>query len=139
MIFDQNSVLQAACDTSIARVTECVDHVYPREGCRSVTPLLMPGSTTLLRRSALFCARKLTVQPALLRGTNQTFFVESSMHMIQQIIVIAISVSKLSKGDTWVYRVDTHVPVYSLYRLCGRPAEIQPRPDARIVSAVESS
>ena len=80
-----------------------------------------------------------TVQPALLRGTNQTFFVESSMHMIQQIFVIAISVSKLLKGDTWVYRVDTHVPVYSLYRLCGRPAEIQPRPDARIVSAVESS
>ena len=36
-------------------VTKCV---YPREGYRSVTPLLMPGSTGL-RHSALFCARKL--------------------------------------------------------------------------------
>ena len=53
--FDQNSALQAACDTSIARVTRCV---YPREGYRSVTPLLMPGSRGL-RRSTLFCARKL--------------------------------------------------------------------------------
>ena len=42
---DQNSALQAACDASIARVTGCV---YPREGYRSVTPLLMPGSTGLL-------------------------------------------------------------------------------------------
>ena len=39
-VFDQNSILQAACDTSIARVTGCV---YPREGYSSVTPLLMPG------------------------------------------------------------------------------------------------
>ena len=54
-VFDQNSALQAACDTSIARVTRCV---CPREGYRSVAPLLMPGSTGL-RRSALFCARKL--------------------------------------------------------------------------------
>ena len=53
--FDQNSALQAACDTSIARVTGCV---YPREGYKSVTPLLMPGSTGLTR-SALFCARRL--------------------------------------------------------------------------------
>ena len=50
--FDQNSALQAARDTSIARVTGCV---YPREGYRSVTPLLMPGSTGL-RHSSLFCA-----------------------------------------------------------------------------------
>ena len=44
--FDQNSYFQAACDTSIARVTGCV-LVYPHhEGRRSVTiPLLnkMPG------------------------------------------------------------------------------------------------
>ena len=41
MIFDQNSALQAACDdASIASVAGCV---YPREGCRPVTPLLMPG------------------------------------------------------------------------------------------------
>ena len=53
--FYQNSALQAACDTSIARVTGCV---YPREGYRSVTPLLMPGPKGL-RRSTLFCARKL--------------------------------------------------------------------------------
>ena len=33
--FDQNAALQAACDTSIARVT---GGVYPREGYRSVTP-----------------------------------------------------------------------------------------------------
>ena len=43
-IFDQNSALQAACDTSIARGTGCA---YPREGCRSVTPLIVPGSTGL--------------------------------------------------------------------------------------------
>ena len=49
--FDRNSALQAACGTSIARVAGCVS---PREGCRSVTPLLMPGSTGL-RRPALFC------------------------------------------------------------------------------------
>ena len=53
--FDQNSALQAACDTSIARVTGCV---YPREGYRSVTLLLRSGSTGP-RRSAFFCARKL--------------------------------------------------------------------------------
>ena len=35
--FDQHSALQAACDTSIARVTGCV---YPREGYRSVTSVL---------------------------------------------------------------------------------------------------
>ena len=38
---------------------------------------------------------------------------------------------------TWVYRVRTQVLVYSLY-ICGRPAEVQPRPDARVVSAIES-
>ena len=48
--------LQAACDTSIARVTGC--RVYPREGYRSVNPLLMPGATglwwdTVLRRSTV--------------------------------------------------------------------------------------
>ena len=32
--FDQNLALQAACATSIARVTGCL---YPREGYRSVT------------------------------------------------------------------------------------------------------
>ena len=54
--FDQNSALQAACDTWIAGGMGCV---YPPEGCyRSVTPLLLPGSTGLTR-SALFCARKL--------------------------------------------------------------------------------
>ena len=53
--FDQNSALQAACDTSTARVT---GGVYLREGCRSVTPPLLPGSRGL-RRSALFCARQL--------------------------------------------------------------------------------
>ena len=53
--FDQNSAPQAACDTSIARVMGCV---YPREGYRSVTLLVMSGSTGL-RRPALFCARKL--------------------------------------------------------------------------------
>ena len=37
--FDQNSVLQAARDTSIARVT---GYVYPRKGYRSATPLLFP-------------------------------------------------------------------------------------------------
>ena len=57
----QNSALQAACDTSIARVTGCV---YPREGYRTATPLLIPGSTGL-RRSALFCARKHILDVAL--------------------------------------------------------------------------
>ena len=51
-----NSALQDACDNSIARVT---GGVYPREGYRSVTPLLLPGSTTPPRRSVLFCAPKL--------------------------------------------------------------------------------
>ena len=55
----QNSASQAACDTSIARVTGCV---HPREGYRSVASLLMPRSTGL-RRSALFFARKLLYNP----------------------------------------------------------------------------
>ena len=50
---DRHSAVQAACDPSIARVTGCA---YPREGCRSVTLLLMPGSTGL-RRSALLLGR----------------------------------------------------------------------------------
>ena len=37
--FDEISALQAACDSSIALVAECV---YPREGYESVTPLLVP-------------------------------------------------------------------------------------------------
>ena len=41
---DQNSALQAACDTPVALFMACV---YPREGCRPVTPVLMPGSTGL--------------------------------------------------------------------------------------------
>ena len=45
-VFDRNSALQAACDTSIACVTGCV---CPRQGYRSVTPLLMPWSTGLGR------------------------------------------------------------------------------------------
>ena len=53
--YNQNSSLHAACDTLIARVTK---RVYPREGYRSVTPLLMPGLTGL-KCQALFCARKL--------------------------------------------------------------------------------
>ena len=53
--FDQNPALQAAWDTLIAGVTGCA---YSREGYGSVTPMLVPGSTGL-RRSALFCARKL--------------------------------------------------------------------------------
>ena len=55
--FDLNSALQVACDASFARVTGCV---YPRERYRSVTPLLMPGSTGL-RRSTLSCAPKLCI------------------------------------------------------------------------------
>ena len=44
----QTSALQFVCDTSIARVTGCC--VCPREGYRSVTPLLMPGPTGLRRQ-----------------------------------------------------------------------------------------
>ena len=44
---------QAECDTSIARVTGA----YSREGYRSVTSLVMPGSTGP-KTSALLCARK---------------------------------------------------------------------------------
>ena len=54
--FYQNSALQAACDTSIARVKGCV---YPREGYGSMTPLLMPESAGLNVQPSLFCARKL--------------------------------------------------------------------------------
>ena len=63
--FDQSPALKAACETSIARATGCV---CPRKGYRSVTPQLMAGSSGL-RRSALFCARKL-YKPAM-RGQNQ--------------------------------------------------------------------
>ena len=56
VFFYQNSALQAACDTSIASVTGCV---YPREGYKSVIPMLMPGSTGLVRRSASSCARSI--------------------------------------------------------------------------------
>ena len=73
-VFDQNSVLQAACDTSITRVTGCV--YPPREGYRSVTPLLLPGWTGQ-RRSTLLCARK-PYNPHW-GGPNQTS-VEFSMH-----------------------------------------------------------
>ena len=52
-VFDQNSALQAACGTSIARVTGCV---LPREGYRSVTPLLMPRSTGLRRSTLKACS-----------------------------------------------------------------------------------
>ena len=48
--FDQTSALQDACDTSVARIAGCV---YPREGHRSVTPLLIPGSTGLRRSFSL--------------------------------------------------------------------------------------
>ena len=51
--FDQNPALHAECDTSIG----CIAGAYPREGCRSVTPLLMPWSTAP-KTSALFYARK---------------------------------------------------------------------------------
>ena len=38
---------------------------------------------------------------------------------------------------TWVYWVRTQVYVLGTY-ICGRPAEAQPRPDARVVIAVDS-
>ena len=120
----QNSALQAACDTSIARVTGCV---YPREGYRSVTARLMPGSTGL-RRWALFYERKLY---NLHWGEQKQTFVEFSMYKTKNIAHFWGGLL------SWVYPVCTQVLVCTPC-ICGRPAEVHSRPDARVVSAVES-
>ena len=115
--FDQNSALQTACGTSIARVTGGVPHEL-------VTPLLMPGSTGL-RRSALFCARKLYNIPHW-GGQNQASSVPFSMHYTICVLVWVSFWSGLL-GSTGVVRKFLCTPY-----VCGRPAEVQPRPDARV-------
>ena len=96
--------------------------VYPREGYRSVTLMPMPGSTGLTR-SALFCARKLYNPHG--GGQNQTS-VEFSMHEI-----INVNCWSGLLGSTGFVRKFLCTPC-----ICGRPAEVQPRSDARVVSAV---
>ena len=92
------------CDTSVARVTGCV---YPREAYSLVTPLLTPRSTGL-RRSALFCTRKLYHPHS---GGQSHISVEFRMH-------------KTIIFDVTVY----------IYKLC-RIYDVQFRPSAHEVDS----
>ena len=119
--FDQKSALQTACDTSMARVTGCV---YPREGYRSVTPLLMPGSRGLTH-SALFCARKL-YNPHW-GGQNQTS-VEFSMYETVSVTVwvsfwSGLLGSTVFFGSTGFVRKFLCTPCICMWQTSGGPAQ----------------
>ena len=96
VFFYQNSALQAACDTLIACIT---GYVYPREGYRSVTPLLiMPGSTGL-RRWTLFIARKL-YNPHW-GGQNQTH--TCGIHSMHE--TMSVTMCELPFGECTVFGI----------------------------------
>ena len=123
MLFDQTSSLQVAYDNSITRVTWCVPSGRIQVGAPLST--IMPGST-VRRRSALFCARKLC--NAHWWGQSQ-IFVEFSIGMHKSTSVI-MRVGCLS-GLPWSTQV---VPKFLCTPfICGRPAEVQPGPDALVL------
>ena len=111
--FDQSSALRAACDTSIAHVTGCV---YPREGYRSVTPLLMPGSTGLRRQP---CSAHGNCCITRIEG-DKTRHPWNSMHETIIVIVFRVNFWSGLLGSTGFVRKSLCIPCK-----CGRPAEVQ--------------